>query len=768
MLIKGLFMALLLPGFVQSPAAQTSAAGYAEIEALAPFPRTYRLTSGGQVTLYEPQVASWFSQARMVAWSAVSYEAKPGGEPAIGSIKIEAETEVALDDRLVRFKNFEIPEVSFPSLSKDDAARITVALKAELPPAGRVLALDNVLAAVDKSQLISNTKNVAGIKADPPIVFYSSKPAIMVAFDGDPIWSPIKDVDLKFAVNTNWDIFQQPSTKTYFLRSNTYWFRSSDIKTGWVPAGDLPESFSKLPASDNWKDVIVNIPGKRTSVDKMPMIFVSTVPAELIVSDGAPKYTPVGKTSLLWVSNTESDVFRNGAGGDFYYLVAGRWFSGPSLNGPWTFATTSLPADFQSIPLEHPRSRVLASVPGTQQATEAVLQASVPRVARVSKIQLKAPEVVYQGEPVFEPIQDTMLSRAVNTDKQIVRAGEMYYMCYEGIWFVSSSPKEYWTVASDIPDDVYNIPPSSPLHNVTYVTVSDEDPNDEWVTESYVAAYTGTMVGWGCAVWGTGWYYPPYVYYGGYYPIYYPYYGTYGYAAWYNPYLGTYGRGAVAYGPYGGVGFGAVYNPSTGTYARGATAYGPYGSTSFARAYNPRTGTYAQTRQGSNVYGNWGSSYVQRGDKWAQSGHVYNNATGRGAAGIKTSNGGGLVTAGGSNGRTTVGRTAGGDIYAGHDGNVYKKTDGGFQKYENGSWTNTAGNGALKSKAGEAQRPNVRAEGSQVNTSTLNQLNRDAGNRAEGIQRANDLGNYRSNMGGRSSAGSFRGGGFRGGGGRRR
>ena len=31
-------------------------------------------------------------------------------------------------------------------------------------------------------------------------------------------------------------------------------------------------------------------------------------------------------------------------------------------------------------------------------------------------------------------------------------------------------------------------------------------------------------------------------------------------------------------------------------------------------------------------------------------------------------------------------KTAGGDVYAGADGNVYKKTDDGWQKYDNGSW----------------------------------------------------------------------------------
>ena len=110
-------------------------------------------------------------------------------------------------------------------------------------------------------------------------------------------------------------------------------------------------------------------------------------PISYLAVEGAP--------NLLWVNNTESDLFRMGRSGDFYFLVAGRWFKSASLDGPWTFATPTLPADFKQIPVEHPRSRVLASVPGTPQATEAVLLATIPRTARVNKKELKAPDVVY-------------------------------------------------------------------------------------------------------------------------------------------------------------------------------------------------------------------------------------------------------------------------------------------------------------------------------------------------------------------------------------
>src|SRR4029078_73723 len=221
------------------------------------------------------------------------------------------------------------------------------------------------------------------------------------------------------------------------------------------------------------------------------------------------------------------------------------------------------------------RSRVLASVPGTDQAAEAVLLASIPQTARVNKKELKAPELAYQGDPQFQPIEQTSVQRAVNTDKDGFKVGDSYYMCYQGVWFVGKTANGPWEVANSVPQQIYEIPVSSPANHVTYVTVEDDDSNDEWVTYAAAAGYTGMMVAWGCTVWGSGWYYPPYYGYGGFYPVFSPYLPTYGYSAWYNPWTGAYGRSARVYGPYGGAGVGARYNPRTGTYARGAAAYGP-------------------------------------------------------------------------------------------------------------------------------------------------------------------------------------------------
>jgi hypothetical protein len=732
------------------------------------WPRLYDTPTGGDVLVYQPQVASWDKQAQMVAFSAVSYRKTSVSKAVQGTVKIEATTKVAVNDRLVNFNDMRIVEANFPTAPREEVREITSVITTAIPEDERVIALDRVLASVDKSSIIP--RNVEGVKADPPNIFFSMTPAIMVNLDGEPIWSPIRDNDLKYAVNTNWDLFQLDTTSRVYLRNENTWLTAPTVNGPWAPAGTLPASFSKLPADANWTDVKANLPGRALKPEAVPKVFVSTTPGELILLTGAPAYVPVPGTQLQWIRNTDSDLFRMGQGGLVYYLVAGRWFSAKDFNGPWTFATPNLPEDFQKISVEHERSRVLASGPGTDQAVEAVLLAQIPQTARVNKKETKAPEVAFQGDPKFDQIPPTPVQRAANTDKDVFLVNNQYYLCYQGVWFVGTSATGPWTVAESIPKEIYSIPVSSPSHHVTYVTI-EEDNDDDWVVFAAAAGYTGMMVAWGCAVWGTGWYYPPYWGYGGFYPYYYPHFATYGYSAWYNPWTGAYGRSARVYGPYGGAGVGARYNPRTGTYARGAAAWGPYGARGAAQAYNPRTGTYAQTRQGSNVYGNWGSTQVQRGDDWASTNRYTNRQTGTTTRTIRTDDGAAITRRG--PGGATVGVGDGGNVYAGNDGNVYRRQDGTWQKYDNGSWNNTD-----RQPSGERPRPNDagaganaggrvtdRGTGQNTTRATTDQLNRDSAARTSGSQRTRDAGSYRS--GGSVSTGSYRGGGARGGGGMR-
>src|SRR6186997_1477068 len=81
------------------------------------WPRTVVFKTG-KATWYQPQIESWTNQKQMVAWSAVSFTPNGTTKPALGTIKMEADTQVAVDDRVVRL-DMKIVEYNFPSLSTD-------------------------------------------------------------------------------------------------------------------------------------------------------------------------------------------------------------------------------------------------------------------------------------------------------------------------------------------------------------------------------------------------------------------------------------------------------------------------------------------------------------------------------------------------------------------------------------------------------------------------------------------------------------------------
>jgi hypothetical protein len=433
----------------------------------------------------------------------------------------------------------------------------------------------------------------------------------------------------------------------------------------------LPALLKELPDDESWADARGAMPPERYQDGKAPKVVSTDVPAEMILFTGSPALQDVPKTSLQWASNTESDVFFDKAGKQWYVLLSGRWFRAPDLNGPWVFATPDLPADFRNIPEDAPYYAVRASVPGTSEAAEARLKASIPTTARVATGSI-TPVVAYAGDAQFAPIESTDLSYATNTTDTVIRVGARYFLLQDGVWFVSDTANGPWQLAREVPDAIYAIPPSSPVYGATYVRVYDTEPDAVWY--GYTMGYLSGFLAWGTYVYGTGWYYPPYWYnWPGYaYPIYYPRPVTWGLAAYYNPIRGMYGRYGYAYGPYRGIAGARTWNPVTGTYGRAGATWGPRGAAGFVGAYNPRTDAGGYVAGGRNVYGAWQSAGVKRGSEWARV-TSRDNIAGGSSLRWNTSNGQGFVREGRR-----------GDIYAGRDGNVYRNTGDGWQKFDGG------------------------------------------------------------------------------------
>src|SRR5215475_1679807 len=646
-----------------------------------------KYVNGNQLIVYQPQVDDWKNFQDLSWRMAVSLTPK-SGKTVVGVVEMKGTTSVDNVAKLVTISNLQITGTYFPSLDKATADKMEQVFKSFVPQTFQI-SLYHLIASTPKKEPPAAVQ----LNNDPPKIFVGYRPSILLSVNGDPVLSVVPNTNLKFVVNTQWPLFVDESASTYYLAVGQQWLTASKLDGQWSPTKKLPPEMSKVPQDKQWSGLKKFIPPAANPKGPAPGVFYSDKPAEIILFDGQPAYTQIPGTQLEYATNTNSVVFQYKPTKQFYYLTAGRWFSAADLKGPWTYATPDLPPDFAKIPSSSPASAILATVPGTEEAKDAVLLAQVPTTMTVKPAEAAAKvKVAYAGDPKFEPIKGTSMQYATNTADKVIELEGTYYLCLQGVWFMAPTPTGPWSTCMSVPNEIYTIPSSSPVYNVTYVTQTANP--DGTVTSNYTAGYLGTFI-LGAATGailadGSGYWWPPYCNGGYYYP--YPatycgaYYG-YGYhygTPYYDYNTGAYGWHGSAYGPNGSAHWGAGYNPYTGTYARGGTVSTPYGTRSAAQAYNPYTGTYAQTRHGSSPTAQWGSSYVSRGNQSATTGH-YSTANGT-VAGAETSQGGKAAASSTKWGNSAAGKTASGNMYAAHDGNVYKNTGNGWQKYNNGSW----------------------------------------------------------------------------------
>jgi hypothetical protein len=680
--VRALAFALYLSTTAAAVLAATPAATQPTTAATTPAPTfpQQRTVDGYALTLHAPQVRAWTGFEQFTA--SIAFELTPAGalSPSLGTATVTGQTIVDRENRQVEIRAPKVSDVKF-------ASTVPPAHKAVIEHAvtrtSLKVPLDLFLAYVADEVLAGPP--ATGFNTTPPPIVVRSTPTLLLFVNGKPVPSAVPSTSIEVIVNANWPTFRAPSgSGAYYLLDRDRWLTSSQLDKGWKAATSLPSSFANLPSTPEFADACKAVPLQKSS-RPVPQVLFADRPTELVVTDGKAVLEAIpGAGGLQWVKNTESPLFKLGS--NWYFLVAGRWFTATNLEkGPWT-VVKDLPDAFAAIPDGHARAAVLASVPGTIEARMAALEASLPNKTRVTKGSAPTVEVTYAGEPKFEPIPGTTVARAVNTGYDVLMYQNRYYLVYAAAWYVADSPTGPWGATADVPAALYGIPPSSPAYAVTDVKVA-QTSGDEIEYSSTDAYAAGIIVAMGVAYYGTGWYYPPY-YYGG---IYYPYWGSYGHGSWYNPATGRYGSRSVWYGPYGGYSYTQGYNPRTGRYGYVETAWDGDEWASFGETYNPRTGVGTKTERYYDEDKNKMTTErkVERGDEWVKTERKTDFDEGTQTIERETSQGG----------SSEVQRTREGDTISSErtittgDGDTYTAT--GEQSRGQGSTTITGDQGSM-------------------------------------------------------------------------
>ena len=562
---------------------------------------------GHAVVAYQPQVDSWQDYATLRARMVIEVRGEGQDDGHLGVVHMRAVTSTDFSAHVVRVSDIEVEEVVYPAVAEVDVTAAERVVRSLFGRGALTMSLDGVLSGLLRGY---RSQHEVRVNVEPPPIFYSARPAVLVQFLGAPRFAPLPGTGLRFAWNTNWDVLLDTETARYFVLVGDAWLVSAGGLEGpWRLATELPSGFSKLPDDLNWARARAQVPGRR--VGAAPSVVITERPAELIVTDGAPVMKSVADTGLKYIANTDDELFR--WRDDYYYLVAGRWFVARSLDGPWRAATGELPGGFGAIPPGHEKDHVLSSVPGTRQAREAVIRASIPR--KVTMARGAEVSVSYDGAPRFEPVSGTNVSCAVNTRHDVFMVGgtDQAYLCFKGAWFEAKAASGPWAVCDEPPADLYSIPPAHPKHHVTYVFAYRSTP--EAVVVGYTAGYKGTFVSHGVPMFGTGYWSPESPEAEQKWLSYWPgYFWGYGASARYSSREGAFFRAPMRYGPHGGAGRGAIYEPLRRTWVRGDNAYGASGGALAEVGHSPWGGEYGSGIERSQGYASWGEGVVAAAD----------------------------------------------------------------------------------------------------------------------------------------------------------
>ena len=489
-----------------------------------------RLVKDGstEITIYQPQPDS-LDGITLQSRVAVSIQRDTDQAPPFGALWVIATLDVDRDADLAYVRSIKIDRTRFTDVPDTDVQSVVSVLESSVPRWNLSLSLSHLRASLQAADAPA-----ADYRNEPPKVIVSNTPAILLLLDGQPRLQDAGTSGLKRVANTALPVVFDPRSQQYWLFGSSVWFRTDDLLRGnWTASDDAPSDVAALVKDDSTADADQNNSSKAASAAQLrsARIIVATEPTELLVTDGAPQYGPLAGGDVLYVTNSDSDILVEVATQRTFILLSGRWFAAPSLRGPWSYvAPNALPKTFANIPENSTKANMLASVPGTDRAKDAVMDSVIPQTAQVSRQDARI-DVEYDGNPQFKDIPNTALAYAENTPSQVIRAGDKFYVCESGVWYLSSSANGPWAVSDTRPAGIEAVPPSSPVYNTKYVYIYDSTPDVVYV--GYLPGYRWSFPYGGVVYYGTGYRYP-----GWYGRIYYPRPATWGFSVRYNSWSG--------------------------------------------------------------------------------------------------------------------------------------------------------------------------------------------------------------------------------------
>ena len=417
---------------------------------------------------------------------------KPTGakDETFGVVFATARTQV---DKVARTVVVRGPEASPRAISRrcpTSGAAYAAELQSEIAGAARTISLDRL----EASLAVAGVKPPAvAVKNNPPQVIVSYSPAILVPIDGAPVLKPVPDDSRVPARHQHpcADPAAAGSSDSFYIHVYDGWLDVDRRSSGpWTQA---------LPARRSaWSDASRSEPRQdrhRRPARRRPEGESEAVARERRADDlhepGADRADRVQgparfradrrHAAPVGVEHDERRADQHQRTTTITCCSPGRWFTAAGLTGPWTFvAEQRAAAGFRADSAAVARRRRAAdggghaagAGSGDRELDSADGDGAARRTARSSRRTFdgaaavrarsrarRSPTSANSSVPVIQVSAERVSMRSSPACGS--RAAQL------------TGP---WVVATSVPTVIYTIPPSSPIHYVTYVRIYEATP----------------------------------------------------------------------------------------------------------------------------------------------------------------------------------------------------------------------------------------------------------------------------------------------------
>jgi len=192
-----------------------------------------KYSNGARLIIYQPQVDDWKNFQDLSWRMAVSLTPK-SGKTVLGVVEMKGNTNI---DNVAKVATISSPQITgtyFPSLDGATKEKMDQLFKTFVPPTFSI-SLHSLIASTPKK------KAPAGVQLnnDPPKIFVGYRPSILLSVNGEPVLSVVPNTNLQFVVNTQWPLFFDQGSSTYYLAVGQQWLTANKLDGQWSATKQL-------------------------------------------------------------------------------------------------------------------------------------------------------------------------------------------------------------------------------------------------------------------------------------------------------------------------------------------------------------------------------------------------------------------------------------------------------------------------------------------------------------------------------------------------